>query len=66
MLDSFGKVREGLVTAGSERKSGRVPSSVIGGDAVPVSSSSHEYVSESPSGSLAEAVNVNGVPMGTV
>ena len=66
MLDSFGKVLDGLVTAGNERKSGRVPSSVIGGDAAPVSISSHEYVSESLSGSLAVAVNANGVLLGIV
>jgi len=40
--ESFGKVREGLTTEVSERKSGRVPSSVIGGDAAPKSLSSHE------------------------
>ena len=66
MSDSFGNVREGLAAAGNERKTGRAPSSVIGGEAAPRSISSHEYVSGSLSGSLAVAVNVKGVPIGIV
>jgi hypothetical protein len=64
--DNFGNVREGLAVALNERNRGRVPSSVIGGDGLPRSSSSQEYVRASPSGSVALAVKVNGVPIGIV
>jgi hypothetical protein len=64
--ESFGKVRDGLAAPMNERKRGLLPSSVIGGEAVPISSSSQEYVSASPSGSVAVAVSVKGVPIGTL
>ena len=65
MSDSWGNVRLGLVVGTNERKSGRVPSSVWGGLAVPVSNSSQEYARVSLlSGSLPVAVNVNGVLLG--
>lgn len=35
MSESFGKVRDGLLTGSKDRKMGRLPSSVLGGEALP-------------------------------
>jgi hypothetical protein len=42
LSESFGKVREGLDTGSKERKSGRVPSSVLGGEGFPRSNCSQQ------------------------
>jgi hypothetical protein len=62
----LGKVRELLAVGANERKRGRVPSSVFGGDAFPKSYSSQEYVSASPSESVALPTSMNGVFEGIV
>src|ERR1041385_3526905 len=64
--ESFGNVRAGLTVGLKERKIGRLPSSVFGGDCVPRSYSSHANVSASPFASLPDAVKMKGVPIGMV
>ena len=52
MSDNLGKVRAGVVVGLKERKIGRLPSSVLGGDCVPRSYSSQAKVNASPFASL--------------
>ena len=66
MYCRLGNVRDALVDGGNDRKIGRVPSSVFGGDALPKSNSSQLNVSMSPFGSVALPLSVNGVFEGIV
>src|SRR5512132_1323020 len=61
-----GNVRDGLETAAKDRNIGRLPSSVLGGEAAPRSNSSQQKERSSPSASLPSAPSVKGVPCGIV
>src|SRR6188474_2426740 len=66
MSESFGKVREGLVTGLNERNIGPVVVETFGGPAGPRSNSSQQKVSGSLLGSLPDPVRINGVLLGIV
>ena len=64
MYCKLGNVRAVLEVGRNERKSGRVPSSLLGGEAAPKSNSSQTQVSASPFGSVTLPVSVKGVLAG--
>ena len=66
MYCNRGKVRAVLDDGRKERKIGRVPSSVFGGEALPKSNSSQTQVTASPFGSVTLALSVKGVFAGIV
>ena len=63
MYCSFGNVREVLETGMNERRIGRVPSSVLGGEAAPKSNSSHSPVIASPFGSRVMRPKLSPTPI---